>query len=186
MEQPVYEEPWVQHAVPGTTINGIFNPEQCLRFAFETPSNISAPVNECPAEWFSEHRIPCNEWVFDPNERTIVNDVSNGKRIHSIILNIPFYFQWKITCSENLWMLALIGTLHFAGIVVGSGVFGFLADKYGRRLIFIFCILFMSITGIGQALSKDYVTFSVFAFFNAFGTSGVYPLAFIIGESCHH
>lgn len=79
-------------------------------------------------------------------------------------------------------MLALIGTLHFAGIVVGSGVFGFLADKYGRRLIFIFCILFMSLTGIAMALSKDYITFAVFAFLNAFGTSGVYPLAFIIGS----
>lgn len=79
-------------------------------------------------------------------------------------------------------MLALIGTLHFAGIVVGSGLFGFLADKYGRRLVFIFCILFMSVTGIGQALSKDYITFAVFAFFNAVGTSGVYPLAFIIGK----
>lgn len=78
-------------------------------------------------------------------------------------------------------MLALIGTLHFAGIVVGSGVFGFLADKYGRRLIFIFCILFMSVTGIGQALSNNYLTFAIFAFLNAFGTSGVYPLAFIIG-----
>lgn len=40
----------------------------------------------------------------------------------------------------------------------------------------------MSLTGIAQALSKDYITFSVFAFLNAVGTSGVYPLAFIIGK----
>lgn len=39
----------------------------------------------------------------------------------------------------------------------------------------------MSLTGIGQAVSKDYITFAVFAFLNAVGTSGVYPLAFIIG-----
>lgn len=161
-QQPVYDEPWVHHAVPGTTVAGIFQPEHCLRFVIESTSNSSTPSNECPAEWFSDQKIGCNEWVFDPNERTIVND-------------------WKITCPENLWRLALIGTLHFSGIVVGSGLFGFLADKYGRRLVFIFCILFMSVTGIGQALSKDYITFSVFAFLNAVGTSGVYPLAFIIG-----
>lgn len=161
-KNPVFDEPWVQHAVPGSTVAGIFEPEKCLKFALDNANISSSLQNECPAEWFSEQQISCDKWVFDPKERTIVND-------------------WKITCSENLWLLALIGSLHFAGIVVGSGVFGFLADKYGRRLIFIFCILFMSVTGIAQALSGNYATFSVFAFLNAFGTSGVYPLAFIIG-----
>lgn len=66
--------------------------------------------------------------------------------------------------------------------MVGSGAFGVLADKFGRKLVFLFCILFMSLTGIGQAVSQDYVTFAVFAFLNAVGTSGVYPLAFIIGR----
>lgn len=38
----------------------------------------------------------------------------------------------------------------------------------------------MAITGIGQALATNYVTFATFALLNAVGTSGVYPLAFII------
>lgn len=48
--------------------------------------------------------------------------------------------------------------------------------------MFLFSILFMSLTGIGQALSNSYLMFLVFAFLNAFGSSGVYPLAFIIGR----
>ena len=39
-------------------------------------------------------------------------------------------FQWSITCKENQWMLALIGTMHFAGIVVGSGAAGVFADRW--------------------------------------------------------
>lgn len=39
----------------------------------------------------------------------------------------------------------------------------------------------MGVTGIGQALAWDYSSFLVFALLNAVGTSGVYPLAFIIG-----
>ena len=39
----------------------------------------------------------------------------------------------------------------------------------------------MAITGVGQGLAWDYNSFLVFAFLNAVGTSGVYPLAFIIG-----
>lgn len=40
----------------------------------------------------------------------------------------------------------------------------------------------MSLTGIGQALSNTYLCFAIFAFLNAVGTAGVFPLAFIIGE----
>lgn len=39
----------------------------------------------------------------------------------------------------------------------------------------------MAITGIGQAVSATYNSFIFFAFLNAVGTAGVFPLAFIIG-----
>lgn len=39
----------------------------------------------------------------------------------------------------------------------------------------------MAITGVAQGLAWDYNSFLIFAFLNAVGTSGVYPLAFIIG-----
>lgn len=39
----------------------------------------------------------------------------------------------------------------------------------------------MSLTGIGQALSTSYEMFVTFAFLNAIGISGIYPLAFVLG-----
>jgi MFS transporter, OCT family, solute carrier family 22 (organic cation transporter), member 4/5 len=89
--------------------------------------------------------------------------------------------QWDLKCLENKWKLSLVGTAHFAGIMVGSGIFGFLADQYGRKLIFVIATMFMSITGVGQAVSNGYIMFLTFAFLNAVGTSGVYPLAFVLG-----
>ena len=71
--------------------------------------------------------------------------------------------------------------MHFAGIMCGSGIFGFLADRYGRKKLFLIAIVFMSLTGVGQAVSTGYSMFLAFAFLNAVGTSGVYPLAFVIG-----
>lgn len=41
--------------------------------------------------------------------------------------------------------------------------------------------MFSILTGIAQALSTNYSTFIFFALLNAIGTSGVYPLAFILG-----
>uniref|UniRef100_A0A0K8UT55 Organic cation transporter protein n=1 Tax=Bactrocera latifrons TaxID=174628 RepID=A0A0K8UT55_BACLA len=89
--------------------------------------------------------------------------------------------QWQLTCKENVWKLAFVGTMHFAGLVVGTAISGYLADRFGRKNIFILCSVFMAITGIAQGLAWDYNSFLVFAFLNAVGTSGVYPLAFIIG-----
>lgn len=86
-----------------------------------------------------------------------------------------------MTCLDNQWKLALVGSMHFAGIMTGSGVFGFLADSFGRKKIFVIAIVVMSLTGIGQALSTGYIMFLTFAFLNAVGTSGVFPLAFVIG-----
>lgn len=32
-------------------------------------------------------------------------------------------------CPENEWILALVGSIHFAGFAVGCTLFGILADK---------------------------------------------------------
>lgn len=57
-----------------------------------------------------------------------------------------------------------------------------LTCSYGRKIVFVLSILFMAITGIGQALSTSYAVFNLFAFLNAVGTAGVFPLAFILGN----
>jgi MFS transporter, OCT family, solute carrier family 22 (organic cation transporter), member 4/5 len=99
----------------------------------------------------------------------------------SIIFTFIYQFQWNLTCTDNQWKLALVGTAHFAGIMVGSAIFGFVADHFGRKLIFVVAIIAMSLTGIAQAVSTSYIMFLTFSFLNAVGTSGVYPLAFVLG-----
>lgn len=74
-----------------------------------------------------------------------------------------------------------MGSSHYAGIIIGTAAFGFLADMFGRKKIFIVSIIAMSLTGIGQALANGYITFIAFALLNAVGTAGVYPLAFVLG-----
>lgn len=64
--------------------------------------------------------------------------------------------------------------------MIGSALFGFLADYYGRRKIFIISIMFMSLCGIGQAASSSYLMFLLFTFLNAAGTAGIYFSAFIL------
>lgn len=42
--------------------------------------------------------------------------------------------------------------------------------------------MIMAVTGVIQAFSVNYELFTFFGFLNAVGTSGVFPLAFIIGN----
>lgn len=85
---PIYDQPWVQHAVPGT-LRGqdTFVPEQCEYYEREANQSSSTTVtsNECPAYWFSDRVSHCERWVFDDNERTIVNDVSTLSLVNLLI-----------------------------------------------------------------------------------------------------
>lgn len=85
-----------------------------------------------------------------------------------------------MTCTENEWKLALIGTANFAGVMLGSAIFGFLADYYGRRTVFIGSLAFMSLTGIGQAVSNSYMMLLIFTLLNAAGTAGIYFAIFVL------
>ncbi|XP_018566487.1 organic cation transporter protein isoform X2 [Anoplophora glabripennis] len=156
-----YDTPWLKWAIPAEKnsdqVIGV-KADTCDRFSL----NQSAINTTCSPEMFTKTIEKCSEWIFDNNERTIVND-------------------WNITCVENQWKLSLVGTSHFAGIIVGSCVFGILADWYGRKSIFVICTLLMSISGAVQVVSPEYITFVSLIFINALGTAGVYPLAFIIG-----
>ncbi|XP_017040796.1 LOW QUALITY PROTEIN: organic cation transporter protein [Drosophila ficusphila] len=156
-----YGADWVSIAVPGSwSKRGHFTPSTCDRFVAN--GSYSESETWCTADNFTTETERCRQFVYGSAERTIVQ-------------------QWGLQCQENLWKLAFVGTMHFAGLVVGTALSGYLADRYGRKHVFLFCIVFMALTGVAQALSWDYISFLVFALLNAVGTSGVYPLAFIIG-----
>ncbi|XP_046742427.1 uncharacterized protein LOC124409078 [Diprion similis] len=165
---PNYLASWVNQTIPDLeyetqTANDVYVPSQCSMY-LKLNSTVSQFVgNEtCPFNFSTNTIIQCSEWIFDPKDWTIVS-------------------EWNLTCQSNLWKLSLIGTVHFAGIFCGSSLFGMLADRFGRKLMFITSIMLMTITGIGQVLSGSYNVFNVFVFLNAVGTAGIYPLAFILG-----
>ncbi|CRK90273.1 CLUMA_CG003984, isoform A [Clunio marinus] len=156
-----YDTNWLPHALPGEIqLDGTYKIDHCNRF--KPIVNGSKYFGEtCSVLMFSKETIKCNQWVFDKSSYTIAE-------------------AWNIVCEENKWKLALVGTAHFAGVIVGSLWMAF-GDHLGRKITLILATFFMSLTGIGQALSTSYEMFVTFAFLNAVGLSGIYPLAFIMG-----
>lgn len=100
-------------------------------------------------------------WILDGLEVTLKAAVSG-------VLQEPGTLG--LTPSE----IGLIASFYLAGAVVGSLVFGYLTDRYGRRLFF-FVTLITYLTGAFlTAFSWDLTSFIVFRFITGAGIGGEY------------
>ena len=74
--------------------------------------------------------------------------------------------------SRGLWGLtdqASFAAATFAGLFVGSAVLGAFADKFGRRMVFTFSMLWYSVTSFGTALQHSAVGIDAWRFFTGIG-----------------
>ncbi len=77
---------------------------------------------------------------------------------------------WKVTAVQAS---ALI-TVWLIGIMVGAFFFGYLADRFGRRKLFILTLLLYSTFTVISALSPGYYFFLCFRFLTAIGVGAEY------------
>jgi MFS family permease len=77
---------------------------------------------------------------------------------------------WKVTAVEA----SALVTVWLIGIMVGALFFGYLADRFGRRRLFILTLLFYSTFTVISALSPGYVFFLCFRFLTAIGVGAEY------------
>ncbi|XP_064359231.1 solute carrier family 22 member 6-like isoform X2 [Dromaius novaehollandiae] len=106
---------------------------RCRRYA-EPPRPLPGAngTAEAPTE-------PCRDgWVYQ-----------EGVFAHTIVT------EWDLVCeARSLRQVAQAG--YMAGVLLGSGVFGILSDKFGRRALLIWCYLQLGVTGTGAALAPSF------------------------------
>lgn len=81
--------------------------------------------------------------------------------------------DWNLTQSQMGW----IGSINSIGMAVGAFVFGVLADKMGRKLIFILTLLLFSIASGLSAFATGLSIFIILRFFVGMGLGGELPVA---------
>ena len=64
---------------------------------------------------------------------------------------------------------ALFVAATFVGLFIGTLVFGFVADKYGRRTIFTFSLLWYAITATVMAFQQDALHLDLWRFLGGIG-----------------
>ncbi|NXR73456.1 S226A protein, partial [Pycnonotus jocosus] len=80
--------------------------------------------------------------------------------------------EWDLVCdSKKLRQVAQ--SIYMAGILLGSGLFGVLSDKFGRRALLTWCYLQLGATGVGTAAAPSLVVYCLCRFLTGLAMAGV-------------
>lgn len=98
-------------------------------------------------------------WMLDAFEVQIIGSVIPGLQA-----------EFGLDGAQSVW----INVIWFVGVALGALGFGFLADRFGRRRLFVATLLMYSVAAILTATAQDYGSFVFFRFVTALGVGGEY------------
>ncbi|MFF2447343.1 MFS transporter [Neobacillus sp. NPDC058068] len=81
--------------------------------------------------------------------------------------------EWDLTPGQMGW----IGSINSIGMAVGALVFGLMADRIGRKHVFIITLLLFSVGSGASAFTSTFTIFLVLRFFIGAGLGGELPVA---------
>ncbi|XP_034836078.1 solute carrier family 22 member 6-A-like [Maniola hyperantus] len=87
--------------------------------------------------------------------------------------------EWGLVC-ERTWMASFAQMVLQLGVLIGSVMFGFLSDRYGRKNTFLVSITAVIVTGFAVSFPTDYITFTVLRFFLGVATAGTMVISFVM------
>ncbi|XP_030025908.1 organic cation transporter protein-like [Manduca sexta] len=87
--------------------------------------------------------------------------------------------QWDLVCSRA-WLANFNQTITMLGVLVGSVVFGFFADRRGRRPTLLTACTLQLIAGFAAPYCPDYWSFTTTRFFTGAATAGTMLTAFTL------
>ena len=109
----------------------------------------------------SNNLTQCSMWTFD---KTVIQESASS--------------TFGIVC-DKAFLKTLSATLKMSGLLVGSFIFGWLSDVYGRVPSLTLAGLLLFISQIIAGFSTNYIMFSVMNIFMAAGGVGSYLISFV-------
>ncbi|MDE2269913.1 MAG: MFS transporter [Betaproteobacteria bacterium] len=98
-------------------------------------------------------------WLLDAFEVTIVNNVIG-----------VFKYMWHLSNTQASWILSI----WFVGLMIGAYGFGFLADRFGRRRLFLLTLLIYGVFTLLTAFAWNFESVLVLRLLTAIGVGAEY------------
>ncbi|WP_153504257.1 MFS transporter [Cumulibacter manganitolerans] len=87
--------------------------------------------------------------------------------------------EWSLSAAQ----LGVLGTMNIIGMAIGAITLSSLADVYGRKKIFTYCLLAFSLLSLLSAAAPNYEVFLILRFLTGIGLGGTIPVDYaIVGE----
>jgi len=110
--------------------------------------------------------------------------INEFKECNSFVYDQAVYIssavtEWDLVCTNN-WLRATADAFFMVGVMLGSIIFGDLADRFGRLPIFFASLVLQEIFGLIVAISPEYYTYTISRLVVGATTSGVFLVAYVI------
>lgn len=120
-----------------------------------------------------EYRIDKEETWSSPED--LIKHVTFTEDLHSIVT------EWFLI-KHQAYKVSLVGSLFFAGVLIGNVVFGPLSDKIGRKPVFLTCLLLEVIFGYATAFATNYEVFAASRLFAGIMNGGMALVSFVLTQ----
>ncbi|KAM6435054.1 solute carrier family 22 member 6-A-like [Liasis olivaceus] len=154
-----------RHTAPG---NGSLEEEGLLVVSLPTDEN--QKLAQC-------RRFRHEQWW--PLNGTAKNDTwretepcSDGWVYNRSVFRSTIVTEWDLVCSSRT-LKQMAQSVYMAGVLVGGILFGGLSDRFGRRLILLWCYLQLATAGTATAFSPNLSVYCALRFLTGMAFSGV-------------
>ncbi|XP_072019582.1 organic cation transporter protein-like [Amphiura filiformis] len=146
---------------PQTKSTNSYEYDNCLRYNLTGVPPFYPGIDTSD---YTNDTLKCDYgWVYDTSqyESTITN-------------------QFELVCSKSS-LSNLMASIYFAGVLVGSLVFGMLSDYIGRYYTYFLAVGLFFCSNLAVAFSPNVIAFGVFRFMVGMGNLGSFIVAFVLG-----
>ena len=134
-----------------------------------------------------ESRIPWNSLdnrlsscsMYEDDDQGETMGCQNGWIFDKTTFGSSAVMEWNLVCDDKE-MRATAQSIFMVGVLIGSYVFGYLSDKFGRKVSFFISLIVIAVFGILSGLVTDYWSFVLLRCVVGACTSGVFLVAYVL------